>query len=1223
MFAPKEKKSASHASSSGLGLTNIPFFQPRLHVGRPGDKYEAEADHIADQVVNHPQTENQTFFSPAVSPAVSSGHSTAVQHKSPAESITPVLQKQEEEETMQMQPVEEDELIQSQSEDEEEIIQQQPTEEENFIAEKTGNVVQKQEEDEDSLQAQPVEEEITGNIEKNDEKLQKKEQEPVQFKSDGNNETPPGFESSLSNSKGNGSPLPGGVKSQMEAGFGADFSQVRVHTGSPAVQMNKAVGAQAFTHGNDIYFNEGKFNPESTSGRHLIAHELTHTVQQGASVQPKMIQKEEDTEGGSGYNRDEFSFSLPNKGQFDVTIPSSDKITISKLPLVPVKVQFHSGSFTRPKNYNRSGQPNDQLDLWKSGLENSSGISSFVESKGIVDANETNILRTPDGNGGRLRRIIGNKPAMQRELTIPSWRSNGRGRWFQVDHKKELQLGGENNLENLWLLNEDSNRNAGFSIQRTIRSIAAKIGEHERDPRNPDVRSSLRNADAVMQNLDMEFQQAVRDAGSSASESPSSWTSDDIRSGNHLSNSVNIQREFLSDLGSARAVMVFPFAAGGVGKRFNNNESVVRDERLWLNPWVITAKSFNTDDGSEQTPTLGTFQIELKNNPVAEAVASETLAINRFSGAQFAGYIEVDKFFLQQYALDGFGIKKFSPVEFNSARFDDANGITINGKVNPTLGLIEDCSLDLLIRNGDIRVSKTFTAGDFNFPSPFEIRESSLTLFLSITDGLGIEGRVDFGIDHVGEGHIGAAASTSGGFELEGAFNFDSELFDPARINVEYKDNIWTIGGTIGIPEGKIRGVKNATITATYSENTFSASGEAELDIPGIRRGNMEVTYSNEGFSIGGEFQLSEDIPGIRSGSVSATISKQNGEEGYNVRVSGTAEPDIPGVDSSLTVTYDNGALTIEGSAAYSRGMLSGTVNIGATNRTIGDDGQPSGDPDDTMRVYGGGSLTLTLTPWLQATAGVNFLPNGEIEVTGRIGLPSSVDVFDRRSIDRNLFTVPAIEIPIFAIPIGPRSIGLVARITGGLDFSAGFGPGQLRDLYADVTYNPDREEETTITGHGEFAIPADAGLTLRGDLGLGVSVGIASLTGGIEIAGTLGLEGEAAAEVDVNWSPQTGLALDATGRITVNPKFTFDINAFARASLDLWVKTISKTWRYNLVSFSWGPDIQFGIVFPVHYREGEPFDMSFDDIEVIYPDLDVVEMAKGLARDIKDRIFD
>lgn len=1213
--AEKHTKTNNHSSPNLTNEKHTPFFQPKLTVGTPGDKYELEADKMADRVVEQSHEENQPFFAPAVSPPTHTVSSQTIQNLPAVDSVASEIQKQpeEEEEMMQMQMVEEEEMVQAQVGEEEEIVQQKQQTEQEFFEGNNGKIVQKQPEEEDDLQMQPEDEA----------ELQAKMEDPenqVQAKAETSPSVPVEFETGLNSSKGGGSPLPGEVKSQMESEFGTDFSNVSIHTDSGAVQMSRQIGAQAFTHGNDIYFNEGKFNPDSQSGQHLIAHELTHTVQQGASVQPKRIQRQEDE---NGYNRDEFSFNLPNRGQFDVTISSSDKITVSKLPLVPVKVQFHSGSFTRPKNYNRSNQPNDQLELWKSGLESSSGISFFIESQGIIDANETNILRTPDGNGGRLRRIIGNKSTLQRELTVPSWRSNGRGRWFQVDHKKELQLGGDNNLDNLWLLNEDSNRNSGFSIQRTIRSIAAKIGEHERDPRNSEPRSNLRNADVVMQNWDMEFQQAVRDPNSRASESPSSWMSDDISTGNHLSNSVNIQREFLSDLGSARAVMVFPFAAGGVGKRFNNNESVIRDERLWLNPWVITAKSFNTADGSEQTPTLGTFQIELKDNQVAETVASDTLTINRFPGAQFAGYLEVEKFFLQQYALNEFGIKKFSPVEFNSVRFDEANGITIIGKVNPTLGLIEDCSLDLLISNGDIRVSKMFSMGDFNFPAPFEIRESSLTLFLSVSDGLGIEGRVDFGINNVGEGHIGAAASTSSGFELEGAFNFDSELFNPAEISVEYKENVWTIGGQIGIPEGKVRGVKSATITASYSENTFTASGEAELDIPGIQRGNMEVVYGEEGFSISGDFDLKDDIPGIRGGNVSATVAKQTGEEGYSISVSGTAQPDIPGIDSSLTVSYDNGALTIEGSAAYSRGMLAGTVNIGATNRPIGDDGQPAGDPDDTMRVYGGGSLTLTLTPWLQATAGVQFLPNGEIEVTGRIGLPSSVDVFDRKSIDRNLFTAPAVEIPIFAIPLGPRSIGLVARITGGLDFSAGFGPGQLRDLYADVTYNPDREEETTITGHGEFAIPADAGLTLRGDLGLGVSVGIASLTGGIEIAGTLGLEGEAAAEVDVNWSPQTGLALDATGRITVNPKFTFDVNAFARASLDLWVTSISETWRYNLVSFSWGPDIQFGIVFPVHYREGEPFDMSFDDIQVIYPEIDVVDMAKGLARDIKNRIFD
>ena len=81
-------------------------------------------------------------------------------------------------------------------------------------------------------------------------------------------------------SRGNGSTMTTPVKSFMESRFGADFSGVKIHTGSDAVQMSRELNAQAFTVGGDIYFNEGKYNPQSDSGKHLLAHELTHTLQQ-------------------------------------------------------------------------------------------------------------------------------------------------------------------------------------------------------------------------------------------------------------------------------------------------------------------------------------------------------------------------------------------------------------------------------------------------------------------------------------------------------------------------------------------------------------------------------------------------------------------------------------------------------------------------------------------------------------------------------------------------------------------------------------------------------------------------------------------------------------------------------------------------------------------------------------------------------------------------------
>ncbi|MFQ5408823.1 MAG: DUF4157 domain-containing protein [Anaerolineales bacterium] len=96
------------------------------------------------------------------------------------------------------------------------------------------------------------------------------------------------FERSLSSASGDGSPLPSSVRSYMEPRLGADFSNVKVHTGSQSVQLNREIGAQAFTRGSDVFFGAGKYNPGTTGGKRLLAHELTHVVQQGgADVQAK------------------------------------------------------------------------------------------------------------------------------------------------------------------------------------------------------------------------------------------------------------------------------------------------------------------------------------------------------------------------------------------------------------------------------------------------------------------------------------------------------------------------------------------------------------------------------------------------------------------------------------------------------------------------------------------------------------------------------------------------------------------------------------------------------------------------------------------------------------------------------------------------------------------------------------------------------------------------
>ncbi len=93
------------------------------------------------------------------------------------------------------------------------------------------------------------------------------------------------FEAKLTQTKGKGKALPRAVCQEMEAHFGADFRNIRIHTDSAAVLLCQHIAAQAFTHGNDIYFANGKFNVATKTGKYLLAHELTHTIQQGAARQ--------------------------------------------------------------------------------------------------------------------------------------------------------------------------------------------------------------------------------------------------------------------------------------------------------------------------------------------------------------------------------------------------------------------------------------------------------------------------------------------------------------------------------------------------------------------------------------------------------------------------------------------------------------------------------------------------------------------------------------------------------------------------------------------------------------------------------------------------------------------------------------------------------------------------------------------------------------------------
>lgn len=105
--------------------------------------------------------------------------------------------------------------------------------------------------------------------------------------SDGSSEIKSDTMSHINASMSGGQPLPTDVRRFMEPRFKADFSQVRIHTDANSAQLNRQVNAKAFAIKNHVFFGKDQFKPDSDDGKELIAHELTHTIQQGGAIQRK------------------------------------------------------------------------------------------------------------------------------------------------------------------------------------------------------------------------------------------------------------------------------------------------------------------------------------------------------------------------------------------------------------------------------------------------------------------------------------------------------------------------------------------------------------------------------------------------------------------------------------------------------------------------------------------------------------------------------------------------------------------------------------------------------------------------------------------------------------------------------------------------------------------------------------------------------------------------
>ena len=255
----------------GNRAVNRMLIQAKMTVGAADDPYEREADAVASQVM----AKRDVVQRESADEDVQMKRIDIVQRSEGAEA---------EEEELQMKRVD---IVQRSegAEAEEEELQM-----------KRVDTIQRESEggegEEEELQmkrADTIQRESEGG-EGEEEELQMKRADVQRKEVDmsGSFDVEQDVESKISAKSGSGQTIPDVNRELFESSMGHDFSGVNVHTDSESDSLNKQLGARAFTTGSDIFFRQGEYNPTSSGGQELLAHELTHVVQQGgAKVQKK------------------------------------------------------------------------------------------------------------------------------------------------------------------------------------------------------------------------------------------------------------------------------------------------------------------------------------------------------------------------------------------------------------------------------------------------------------------------------------------------------------------------------------------------------------------------------------------------------------------------------------------------------------------------------------------------------------------------------------------------------------------------------------------------------------------------------------------------------------------------------------------------------------------------------------------------------------------------
>jgi hypothetical protein len=466
----------------------------------------------------------------------------------------------------------------------------------------------------------------------------------------------------------------------------------------------------------------------------------------------------------------------------------------------------------------------------------------------------------------------------------------------------------------------------------------------------------------------------------------------------------------------------------------------------------------------------------------------------------------------------------------------------------------------------------------------------------------------------VGSGSVNASAS-QGNFMLNGNFGFESEKID-GNLEMQYSSasdhegtggegqSAWGIEGTLNLRD--IRGIKNATITVGYENQTITGSATSiELEVPGITVNQISLSYGVDSENF--EFTISAGtsrIPGIQSAEITVTISSGgNGEDGAGsgdlaLNISGSATfRSIPGLQNpTLTITYDSqsGVIDISANVQFERGKVSGSVTVGVTNRQV-IDGIAGGEAGEEMFIYGDGQLSIAITDEFTPQLGARLTPEGDILINGWINVDLQIGEGYQR--ERTLFGIDVTPIPIFTIGIAQ----VLLTAGGSLGVYANINPISINGRVGFEDFNPAVPESFEASMDVTARASAEAGLKFDAYLGIMASAAIIYAEGRLVVATSIGAEAEAEITGGATWSAVRGFEItSATANLDLNIRANASLVLHVGAGIYLYVSRF-EVWSHDfpIASTDFPPLAQMQASMPINFENGSLAPINADDITI------------------------